>query len=310
MKVIYGKEFIKGKKTIVGLGSFDGIHIGHATLINTIINYAKISNLHSLIYTFEKHPNNIIRKEILKPVITTNRQKEEILSKTELDILYFDEFTDEYSRMSPEDFAEKVIRDRLNAKHVVVGYNYKFGYKAQGSVDELREFGEEYKFDVTVIPPVKSGRATVSSSLIRQKIAEGDIQAAYNLLGRYFSITGNVQPGKRIGRKLGVPTANIHLKPYLLLPPNGVYATRTLLKGRLYNSITNIGVNPTVNFSEVKMKIMETHILDFSQNIYDEYIEVFFIKKLRDEQKFNDKEELAYQLKKDMNAAKQVLDRF
>ncbi len=304
MKIILGNknEKLNEKQTIVGLGNFDGIHIGHATIINTIINYSKITGLKSLVYTFERHPESVIRRGIMKPIITTNKQKIEILAKTELDILYLDDFTDEFSTMDAATFVKKVVVDKLRAKHVVVGYNYRFGYKGKGTVDELRSLGEEYGFGITIIPPIKSGRMVVSSSLIRQKIAEGDIDSAYNLLGRHFSITGFVQPGKRIGHQLGVPTANIHPKPYLILPPNGVYYTKTLLHDKLYSSITNMGVNPTVNYKnpDPTERIMETHILNFDQNIYNEYIEVFFIKKIRDEKKFANTDELAVQLAMDI----------
>jgi riboflavin kinase/FMN adenylyltransferase len=212
--------------------------------------------------------------------------------------------------MDAATFVKKIIVDKLKAKHVVVGYNYRFGYMGKGTADDLHTLGEKYRFGITIIPPIKSGRMIVSSSLIRQKIAEGDLDAAYNLLGRHFSITGFVQPGKRIGHKLGVPTANIHPKPYLILPPNGVYYTKTMLHGKLYSSITNMGVNPTVNYKnpDPTERIMETHILNFDQNIYNEYIEVFFIKKIRNEKKFGNTDALAAQLTKDIKQVEKYGD--
>lgn len=302
MKVIYGKtgEHIK-TPSVTGLGNFDGFHIGHMTLVNTIINQAKVSNSTSVVYTFEKHPENIMRKKLFTPLIITNNQKIKLLDKTGLDAVFFDEFTEELSRLKPDEFVKNVLLEKLNVKHVVAGYNYKFGYKAQGNVKDLMELGEKYGFGVTIIPPVKSGGVTVSSTNIRKNIIQGNIHKVFNLLGRHFSITGKVQTGKRIGKILGVPTANIYPEPYLVLPLNGVYITVTLLRGKLYRSITNVGVNPTV--SDENEKVMETHILNFDEDIYNEYIEVYFLDNLRKEIKFKDIEELAIQLSEDIKVA-------
>lgn len=302
MKVIYGKtgEHIK-TPSVTGLGNFDGFHIGHMTIVNTIINQAKVSNSISVVYTFEKHPENIMRKKLFTPLIITNSQKIDLLGKAGLDTVFFDEFTEELSRMKPDEFVKNILLEKLNVKYVVAGYNYKFGYKAQGNVEDLMELGEKYGFGVTIIPPVKSGGVTVSSTNIRKNIIRGNIHNVFNLLGRHFSITGKVQTGKRIGTILGVPTANIYPEPYLALPLNGVYITVTLLRDKLYKSITNVGVNPTI--SSENEKVMETHILDFDENIYNECIEVFFLDNLRDEKKFKDTEELANQLSDDIKAA-------
>jgi len=307
MKVLYGKndDYIS-TNSVAGLGNFDGLHIGHMALINSIKYSAGVSNLTSVIYTFEKHPEKIIRKKLYNPLIITNENKIRLLEKAGIDVVYFDDFTDELSRMGYEDFVKNILIDKLNIKHVVAGYDYKFGYKAKGNTDMLKELGKKYSFDVTIIPKVKSGDETVSSTNIRKQISNGDMHKAFNLLGRYFSMSGTVLPGKKIGSKIGIPTANIYPEKYLVLPLNGVYITLTSIKGRLYKSITNSGVNPTVK--DNLKSVIETHILDLNENLYNENIEIFFLQFLREEKKFECVDKLKAQLQKDISYANEYFN--
>lgn len=303
MQVIYGKnaKLVLEKPTGVGLGNFDGLHIGHMALINTTISESRINGLNSLVYTFTKHPETILRKKLFSPLLTSPGKKVELLSQTPLNYIFFDEFDENYSRMSGEEFVSKILVDRLGVKLAVAGYNYTFGYKGQGNVDFLKEMGKKYNFRVIEIPPVKIDNEVVSSTVIRKYVSRGEMDRVFKLLGRHYSITGTVASGRRLGGTLGFPTANIHPEDFLILPEHGVYVTRTLLEGKLYSSITNIGRNPTFEEKEI---IVETHILDFDEDIYGKNIEVFFFEKLRGEKKFRDVNELAAQIAVDVERAR------
>lgn len=304
MKVIYGKyqQIELTKPTGIGLGNFDGLHIAHMALINTLISESKERELESVLYSFNKHPENIIRKKLFTPLITSMNKKNKLLELTQLDYSYFEEFDESFSRMSPEVFVKDILVDKLGMKLAVTGYDYRFGYKGQGDVAYLIELGQKYKYKVITIPAIKVGDDIVSSTLIRTHVKKGDMDSAFKLLGRHYSITGIVEKGKRIGNTMGFPTANIYPEEYLLMPTDGVYVTRTFLNGKIYNSITNIGNNPTF---EGQKKSIETYIFDYSEDIYGKDIEVFFLKKIRGEKKFSGKQELVDQIIKDTESARQ-----
>lgn len=302
--IINNLENIKIEKPVgVGLGNFDGLHVGHMALVNTVIRESKLNSLSSMIYTFTKHPENILRKKLFTPLLTTVNKKIELLGETALDYLYFDEFDENFSRMKPEAFVKDILVGRLNAKLAVAGLDYRFGYRGQGDVNTLRELGKSYNLKVIVIPQIKIDNDIVSSTLIRQSIAKADMDKVFKLLGRHYSITAKVRSGRRIGSTIGFPTANIHPEEYLILPSHGVYITKTLIDGILYNSVTNIGINPT--FEGLEKVSVETHILDFDGDLYGKVIEVFFISKIRGEKKFKDKEALIAQIKSDVEAARE-----
>jgi riboflavin kinase / FMN adenylyltransferase len=292
--------------TGIGLGNFDGLHIGHMALINTVIKESKLNSLDSVVYTFTKHPENILRKKLFTPLITTETKKVELLGETSLNYLYFDEFDESFSRMTPEDFVKEVLVGRLNMKLAVAGFDYKFGYNGQGDVNLLKELGKKYFFKTIIIPPIKINNEIVSSTKIRQNIAKGDIDQVFKLLGRHYSITAEVVSGRRIGNTIGFPTANINPENYLILPHKGVYITKTLLDDKLYGSITNIGFNPT--FEGQDTVTVETHIIDFEGDIYGKKIEVFFLQKLRNEKKYSSVNELIEQIKIDMLKAREFLN--
>jgi len=304
VKTIFEKDGIRFEKrsAAVGLGNFDGLHIGHMTLVNTLISEARLNGLKSVIYTFTKHPENIIRKKLFTPLLTTVSKRIQILGETQLDYLYFDEFDEEYSRMEPESFVKEILLEKLGAGLVVAGFNYRFGFMGRGDAELLAKLGEKYDFRVIIIPPVRVGTELVSSTAIRQYVSEGDMESVFRLLGRHYSITGEVADGRHLGRRIGFPTANLHPEAYLIMPSNGVYITKTLLDGKIYNSLTNVGVNPT--FGDISGTSVETHILDFDEDIYKNSIEVFFLTKLRNEIKFRNAGELSVQISRDINDAK------
>lgn len=289
----------------VGLGNFDGLHIGHMALINTLIRESRLNGLCSTVYTFTKHPENILRKKLITPLLLTEQKKIDLLSEISLDCLYFDQFNEKFSRLTPEEFVRDVLVKRLKMKLAVAGYDYRFGFKGQGDIPFLKELGKKYGFRVIVIPAIKCDNEIISSTRIRECVIKGELETAYKLLGRNYSITAEVVSGRRVGNTIGFPTANIHPERFLVLPANGVYITKTQLDGRLYNSMTNVGYNPT--FEDIKQKTVETHILDFNQDIYGKKIEVFFLRKIRDEKKFASVELLIEQISKDMKVTKEYL---
>lgn len=305
MEVIYDKDTkipLSGP-TGVGLGNFDGLHVGHMALINTLINESKLNGLNSVVYTFTKHPENILRKKLFTPLLTTVGKKVQLLGETALRYLYFDEFDENYSRMKPETFIKEVLVGKLHMKLAVAGFDYRFGYKGQGDTALLKELGSKYGYKVIIIPPIKIDNEIVSSTLIRESVAKGDMDRVFKLLGRHYSITGEVADGRRVGSKLGFPTANLHPEDYLILPHYGVYITKTLYNGKFYASVTNVGINPT--FKDITRSSVETHILDFNQDIYRKNIEVFFLLKLRPEKKYARLEDLIEQIGKDIQKARE-----
>jgi riboflavin kinase/FMN adenylyltransferase len=290
------------KHTGVGLGNFDGLHIGHMALINTLISECRLNDLHSVVYTFTKHPEALLRKTLINKIITTNEQKTKILSSTMLDTLCYKEFDEAFSRLSPSDFIKDILVDTLKIRLAVVGFNYRFGYMGKGDLDFLRKSGEKYGFRVIVIPPVKVKAEIVSSSLIREYIKKGKMERVFQLLGRHFSLCGTVIAGRRVGRTLGFPTANIMAHPEMVVPANGVYITKTKYGDKWLNSITNVGMAPTLRDGGAFS--IETHMLDYNEDIYGKDIEVCFIHKLRDEKKYENKEALKKQVDEDIKKTK------
>lgn len=304
MNVLFGSNNLKNNEyAAVGLGNFDGLHIGHMSLINTLISEAKINKLCSIVYTFVIHPENITRKKLVNYLLTNSEKKIELLKSTNLDNLVFEDFNEEYSRMSPEDFIKKILIKKLKIKLAVVGFDYRFGYKGQGDIELLKEYGKKNDFKVIVIPPIKLKDEIVSSTLIRGLVKKGDMDGVFKYLGRHFSLTGDVIKGRNVGNKIGFPTANINIDQDYIIPKQGVYITKTVFNNEIFQSVTNIGYNPT--FDGIENLCIETHILDFDSHIYGKKIEVFFLKRLRSEKKFKTVNELIKQLKKDVNDARE-----
>lgn len=286
--------------TAIALGNFDGIHIGHQQLINAMISKAKELGIKSSLLLFKNHTKTIIDNN--KPnIITSNEQKFKICEELGIDIIYLLDFDDSLMKLSGEDFIKNIIMNKMNGKLLVVGFDYKFGYKASGDSSYLLELGEKYNIDVIVLDPVYKNNEIISSSAIRKLIVLGHINEVTKMLGHPYSILGKVVTGKNRGNKLGFPTANTEPIDNYVIPKNGVYITNTIINNKRYLSATNIGFNPT--FDENILKI-ETYILDFSEDIYGQIIEVEFIDFLREDIKFQSKEELINQMNLDIEMVK------
>lgn len=290
------------EETYIALGSFDGLHLGHLSLIDKSIELARKNNAKSMVFTFSNHPLTSINPNKAPKLIMNNEEKIEIIKKIGVDILALVEFDEEFMKISSENFV-KFLVENYNAKGIVVGFNYKFGYKNKGNINLLKELSEKYNFELYVMDAYKYKDEVISSSRIRKEIAEGDISEANTMLNRSFSIGGIVIEGKKIGRTIGFNTANLKVDVKHAIPKDGVYYTNVLWKSKMYKGITSVGNNPTVNGQELTI---ETYILDFSENIYGDYIQVFFVEFIRGMIKFNNVEELKAQLNKDKDFARKV----
>lgn len=285
--------------TAVALGNFDGIHCGHIELIKSCRAVAKAKGLKLTILTFDRKLTELkLGRE--KACLTSRTQKEKVFRDLGVDILYVLEFDEKIKNMTPEIFIEKVLKGKLNASEVFIGFNFKFGHGASGNPELLESYGERFGFTTTVVPPVKLDGELVSSSNIREHIKQGYIEKANRLLGRPYEIRGEVVRGKGRGKVMGFATANLRPEIDYLPPKSGVYKTVTRHNGVEYRSLTNVGRNPT--FGDISFSI-ETHILNFDDDIYGETIEVEFIKYIREEVEFSTVENLIDQVKSDIAAA-------
>jgi riboflavin kinase/FMN adenylyltransferase len=291
---------IQSSNNYVALGSFDGLHIGHLSLIYKVVEIAKKNNGKSMVFTFKNHPRTLINKESSLKLLMDNERKAKILEIHKVDIVCFKEFDFEFMKMTPKEFVESLVVN-YNVKGFVVGFNYKFGYKNLGNVELLRELQSKYGYELYVMEPCIYNNEVVSSTRIRRSLQQGDVLGACKMLDMPYSLSGEIVHGKKIGRTIGFPTANLKYNENFILPGIGVYYTNIKVNNNIYKGITSVGNNPTV---EGKNLTIETYILDFDKEIYGEQIDVNFIKKIRDEKKFNSLEELKDQLNKDKSFAR------
>lgn len=291
---------IRNTDNYIALGSFDGLHLGHISLIKEVVRIAKEKNGKSMVFTFKNHPRSFINKDGGPKLLMNNESKAEMLEGFGVDIICFKEFDKEFMQVKPKDFVKGLV-DKYNAKGIVVGFNYKFGYKNSGDINLLRELKDEYGYELHVMEPCMYENKVISSTRIREALETKNVFDAGEMLGRSYRLKGEVISGRKIGRTIGFPTANLKYDENFILPGIGVYYTNVNVNNNIYKGITSVGNNPTV---EGKSLTVETYILDFSGDIYGEIIEVSFIKKIRDEKKFNSLEDLKMQLEKDKDFAR------
>ncbi|WP_163192654.1 bifunctional riboflavin kinase/FAD synthetase [Clostridium thermarum] len=302
MHIIDNKfEEVLDKKTYIALGSFDGLHLGHMSLIQKCIQLSKQHNGNSMVYTFKDHPLTVVNPNNVPKLLMDNASKREILQDVGIDILCLVEFNRKVMQTTAENFVIELLT-KYNMGGVVVGFNYRFGHKNQGDVSLLQELAPKYNFMVEVMNPLDFNGELISSSRIRNLVEYGDITQANKMLSRPFMLSGEVIPGKQLGRTLGYPTANIMVDERFVIPKPGVYYTKIRHNGKFYLGMTNVGYNPTVE-STTKINV-ETYILNFDKDIYGDEIQVFFIERIRDEVKFSSIEGLVSQMKKDFEYVK------
>jgi riboflavin kinase/FMN adenylyltransferase len=292
-------ELKHGKhKVCVSLGFFDGVHLGHQQIIRQTIADARQYEALALVITFDQHPNAVVAPARVPPLIYSLAQKLrqiEFLGADALLLLHVDK---DFSQQTGEEFVRSLARELGHIHSVCVGANFTFGHKRSGNVDLLRKLGAELNFNVHGMAAVSLDGKAISSTRIREAIAAGRLDAASQMLGRAYSISGQVIRGDRLGRQLGFPTANVDTTG-LVLPPNGVYAVRAGLEQGSYRAVLNVGMRPTLQNPIPRLQV-EAHLLDFSADLYGKNLEVVFVEKLRDEHKFGSRDELRAQIAKDI----------
>jgi len=287
--------------TVIAIGNFDGAHIGHTKLFDSIKAYSKQMGCRCIVWSFETHPENILNDTVKVKSITTLEEKTEILESMGIDCAYYADFN-KVRHLSPESFVEEILIKKFNAKHVVCGFNFTFAAGGLGNADILTRLLEEKGISTSVIPPIICGEVVVSSTFIRYLIESGDMEQTRAFLGRHFFITFPVVTGNRLGRCIGAPTINQNFPPEHIIPKKGVYAVKVAFDGKVYNGVSNVGTRPTVSSEDLVN--CETHILDFSGELVGKEIRVLFVKRLRDEQKFSSVDELRDKIESDIKEAR------
>lgn len=283
----------------IALGAFDGIHIGHQKIISRAVELAKKINGTSVVFTFSNHPLSVVAPQRCPLQLVTQDYKAELIQELGVDILVTIPFTTQFFHLSAQQFINLAM-ENFSPQHIVVGPNYFFGYKRSGTPEFLQQSGLQHGFNVEIHPAVYVNNTVVSSTLIRQMILAGNIDQAAQLLGRLVNVKGVVIHGAQRGREMGYPTINLEIANQLILPADGVYAVSLCLGNRLYNGVANIGNNPTFNGSDRRL---EVHILDYSGDLYGQWVTVNFLKQIREQITFASADELKFQIRQDIKAA-------
>jgi riboflavin kinase/FMN adenylyltransferase len=292
------------KETVLTIGVFDGVHLGHKALLSEIKIQAKQLNALSCVVTFRYHPDELLSPNKSLPYLTSLNQRVKLLKAEGIDLVVTLTFNAELAALEALEFIG-LLQKYLKMRGLVVGPDFALGKGRKGNIEYLRRVGQEMGFTVITVPPVEVNHETVSSTAIRNALADGNMKRVESFAGRYFDFTGKVVRGEQRGRKLGFPTANIDVHPRQALPPFGIYATLAHIGGKTYQSVTSIGIRPT--FSEGRRTI-EVYILDFEKDIYGKELKVDFIEKLRDEKKFNSVDELTEQIAADVKQGRIILN--
>ena len=292
--------------TVATVGTFDGVHLGHWTVLQEIRRRAEATGRRSLLVTFDPHPLRIVRPDHAPPLLTTPLEKKEILAESGLDYLAFLSFTETLSRYEPRRFVEEVLLGRLGVEELVLGYDHGFGRDRSGNAETLRAIGDELGFAVDVVPPVSAGDRAISSTRVRDAVAAGRMDEAHECLGRPYPIRGLVVRGDGRGKGLGFPTANLRIwNSDKLIPPPGIYAVRGVLRRGTFTGALHLGPRPTFKGSPPSI---ELHLLDFDGDIYGEEVRVDFIEHLRGVIAFDSVAALIEQMQRDVERARNTVD--
>ena len=289
--------FQSEQHTVVTIGTFDGVHVGHQKIIERLVNTAKASNLESAILTFFPHPRMVLQKDSDIKLINTIEERREILEKTGVDHLIILPFTVQFSRLTAQEFVRDILVNKLRAKKVIIGYDHRFGRNRTADINDLRKFGEQYDFEVEEISKQDVEEVAVSSTKIRNALLEGRVEKANRFLSYPFSLSGKVVEGKGLGKEFEVPTANLHIKEeYKLIPANGVYVVRSFIDNKEFFGMMSIGTNPTVGGTK---QTIEAHFFDLERDLYGRFLSIELLSRIRDEKKFDSVEDLKTAMKQD-----------
>jgi riboflavin kinase/FMN adenylyltransferase len=310
MEVLVGVEGLaaSAEGTSLTIGTFDGVHLGHRSLIARAAAHASELDARSGVVTWDRHPSVVLRPDRVPRLLTTPERKIELLGQTGIDLVAVLPFTKEMSEWPPEKFVADVLVAGLGARHVSVGQRWRFGHKAAGTVELLAELGRSNGFEVEEVELAHVDGGVVSSSRVRRAITEGDLASATALLGRPFEVEGTVLHGDDRGAGLGFPTANMAIEPALAYPPRGVYACFGILDETRYQAAVNVGVNPTFGGDPATTPMrIEAYLMDFDDDLYDRTLRIEFVSRLRDEIAFASADDLVAQIKRDVDDARAVL---
>jgi riboflavin kinase / FMN adenylyltransferase len=297
------QEFSTARQTIVTLGTFDGVHKGHKSILEKLKNSSKETGCESVVLTFFPHPRMVLQQADGLKLLNTMNEKAHLLELFGINNLIIHPFSKEFSRLTAEEFVKEVLVDRLNTKKIIIGYDHRFGRNRTADINHLIQFGAQYGFEVEQISALEVEEVSVSSTKVRNALNEGLISKANRYLGYPYFITGQVTPGKQLGRTIGFPTANIKLtEDYKLVPAHGVYAASAQINGQTVLGMMNIGTRPTVDGTS---ETIEVHFFDFNQDIYGASLRINLHHRLRFEQKFAGVDALRAQLELDREASKQ-----
>ena len=297
--------YTDNRKTVVTIGTFDGVHKGHQQIIRHLVETAKQENCSSLILTFFPHPRLVLQGDSSIQLLNTIEERKALLAKTGVDHLIVHPFDEAFSSMTAEEFIVSVLVKKLNVQQIIVGHDHRFGKNRTADFHDLVAFGKKYGFQVTQIAAEMLNEVNISSTKIRTALQEGDIQLANSYLGHPYQLNGQVQKGNQLGRTIGFPTANLAVaEAYKLIPKKGVYLVQSVLNQKKVYGLMNIGVRPTV---DGKTQTIEVFYLDFEGDLYDQQLQVELLDFIRDEQKFESLDALKIQLEKDKNWAVQAI---
>jgi riboflavin kinase/FMN adenylyltransferase len=291
---------------IATIGFFDGVHQGHQYLLRNLVGLARAKGCSSMVITFAEHPRRVLQKEYIPQLLTTNAEKEAYIKQTGVDKVVFLDFTAEFAQLSARQFMQLYLKERYGIKKLLVGYDHHFGNNQHESFEDYKRYGQELDIDVVLCEGFKVEDLNVSSTVVRKLLHSGNVAEAKKCLGRPYALTGTVVEGRKMGRKLGFPTANLHIEnPFKLIPSGGVYAVRAEIEGKSHAAVLNIGNRPTLdNGQDISI---EAHIFNFDAQIYHTTITLHFITRLREEQCFATLDDLKQQIKRDCEMAQQIL---
>ncbi|PZD78504.1 bifunctional riboflavin kinase/FAD synthetase [Mesonia sp. K7] len=285
-------------KSVVTIGTFDGVHIGHQKILSRLIKTAKKENLDAVVLTFFPHPRMVLQKDVEIKLINTIDERIAILKSFGVDEILVYPFSHEFSRLTAREYVEEILVKKLKAKKVIIGYDHRFGRNRAADINDLKQLGKEFRFTVEEISKQDVDEVAVSSTKIRKAILEGDFDTANKYLGKPFVINGKVEKGESVGKKLGFPTANIKIsESYKIIPKKGVYVVQSQIEGKNFFGMMNIGNNPTF---ENRKPSIEVYFLHFDGNLYDKSIQIEVLTRIRDEKKFHSVELLVEAMQQDL----------
>ena len=291
------QDFDGKKGTVVTIGTFDGVHVGHRKIIQRVLASAKVNGLESLVLTFFPHPRMVLQKDMSIALLNTIEERVQLLEKTGIDHLVVHPFTKKFSRLSAIEFVKGILVDQLRAKKVIIGYDHHFGRNRNANIDDLRHFGEQFDFEVEEIPKQDINDVAISSTKIRKALDVGNLAKANTYLGHPYMLTGEIMRGKGLGRQMGYPTANLHVgEIYKLIPPKGVYVVRSKINDVFCYGMMSIGTNPTVGGIA---QTIETYFFDLDKDLYGLTLQIELLTRIRDEKKFNNVDELIVAMQED-----------